>query len=127
MNNKDFKKVLETRTKGYAVKVILFLKSFQCSTIDGVVAKQILRSATSIGANYREANRAESKNDFLHKIGIVEKEAAETMYWFEIMECTWKFTQKQQDELIWLKNETSELLAIFSTISRKSKLYGYRI
>ena len=88
MNNKDFKKVLETRTKGYAVKIILFLKSFQCSTIDGIVAKQILRSATSIGANYREANRAESKNDFLHKIGIVEKEAAETMYWFEIMECT---------------------------------------
>ena len=122
MNNKDFKKVLETRTKGYAVKVIIFLKSFQCSTIDGIVAKQILRSAASIGANYREANRAESKNDFLHKIGIVEKEAAETVYWFEIMECTWKFTQKQQDELIWLKNETSELLAIFSTISRKSKL-----
>jgi hypothetical protein len=53
---------------------------------------------------------------------VLLKKAAETMYWFEIMECTWKFTQKQQDELIWLKNETSELLAIFSTISRKSKL-----
>ncbi len=90
--------------------------------IDGVVAKQILRSATSIGANYREANRAGSKNDFTHKIGIVEKEASETMYWLEIIECTWKFNQEQQDGFIWLKNETSELLAIFSTVSRKSKL-----
>ena len=120
--NKDFKKILESRTKEYAVKVILFLKSFQCSMIDGVVAKQILRSATSIGANYREANRAGSKNDFTHKIGIVEKEASETMYWLEIIECTWKFNQEQQDGFIWLKNETSELLAIFSTVSRKSKL-----
>ncbi len=122
MNNKDFKKVLEIRTKEYAIKVILFLKSFQCSMVDGIISKQVLRSATSIGANYREANRAESKNDFTHKVGIVEKEAAETLYWIEIMEFTWKFTQKQHGEFIWLKNETSELLAIFSSISRKSKL-----
>jgi four helix bundle protein len=127
MNNKDFKKVLEIRTKEYAIKVILFLKSFQCSMVDGIIFKQVLRSATSIGANYREANRAGSKNDFIHKIGIVEKEASETVYWLEIMEFTWKFTQKQQDEFTWIKNETSELLAIFSTISRKSKLQDLKL
>jgi four helix bundle protein len=90
--------------------------------VDSVILKQVLRSATSIGANYREANRAESKNDFIHKVGIVEKEASETIYWFEIMESTWNLTREQQDKFIWLKNETSEFLAIFSTISRKSKL-----
>lgn len=71
--------------------------------VDGIIFKQVLRSATSIGANYREANRAGSKNDFIHKIGIVEKEASETVYWLEIMEFTWKFTQKQQDEFTWIK------------------------
>ncbi|MFA7231182.1 MAG: four helix bundle protein [Victivallaceae bacterium] len=122
MNNHGFKKTLEIRTMEYAVNVILFLKSFPYSMIDSVILKQVLRSATSIGANYREANRAESKNDFIHKVGIVEKEVSETMYWFGIMELTWNFTQKQQDNFIRLKTETSELLAIFSTISRKSKL-----
>ncbi len=122
MNNKDFKSILEIRTREYAVKVISFLKSFKYSMIDSAISRQVLRSATSIGANYREANRAESKKDFIHKIGIVEKETSETMYWFEIIELTWKFKPEQLNEFSWLRNETSELLAIFSTISRKSKL-----
>jgi four helix bundle protein len=122
MNNKEFKNILEIRTKQYAIRVILLLKSFKYSMIDSVISKQVLRSAISIGANYREANRAESKKDFIHKIGIVEKEASETIYWFELMESTWEFEQSQLDEFMWLKNETLELLAIFTTISRKSKL-----
>jgi len=46
----------------------------------------LLRAGTSIGANYREANRAQSRNDFIHKIALVEKEAGETQYWLEIFE-----------------------------------------
>jgi four helix bundle protein len=52
--------------------------------VGDVLGYQLLKAGTSIGANYREANRAESKNDFIHKIGIVEKEAAETQYWLEL-------------------------------------------
>ena len=69
---------LETRTKEFALNLIDLLSRIPRNRAGDVVAKQILRSGTSIGANYREANRAESKADFLHKLGISTKEAAET-------------------------------------------------
>jgi len=81
----DFKIELEQRTKQFAVNVIKTLKQFNVFGIDRIVQNQVVRSSTSIGANYREANRAESRVDFIHKIGVVEKEAAETQYWFEII------------------------------------------
>jgi four helix bundle protein len=83
-----------------------------------VIGYQLLRSATSIGANYREANRAESRADFIHKIALVEKEAAETQYWLELC-CE---TQSLNcDSLDQLQRETSELLAIFTSIGKTSK------
>jgi len=71
---------LEQRTKNFAVKVVTLIRTFP-KTVDGIeVGRQLLKSGTSIGANYRE----ESKADFIHKVGIAEKEASETIYWLEI-------------------------------------------
>jgi four helix bundle protein len=78
---------------------------------------QITKSGTSVGANYREANRSRSKRDFRNKIKICESEASETQYWLEvIIEIGWlkrKFTEPEH-------NECGELLAIFTSIGKKS-------
>ena len=82
------------------------------------VGRQLLRAGISIGANYREANRAESKNDFIHKIGLAEKEAAETGYWLEICSDSGIGTPAEIKPLL---AESVELLAILTTIGRKAK------
>jgi len=76
--------MLEERTKKFAVRIIR-LSSMLPNTYEGrVVKNQITKSGTSIGANYREANRARSKADFKNKIKICEGEASETQYWIEL-------------------------------------------
>ena len=70
------------------------------------------------GANYREANRAESHDDFIHKIGIIEKEASETCYWLELCE---EAGIGDTAERQWLLKESSELLAIFTSIGKTAK------
>ncbi len=75
---------LEKRTKTFAIQVIHYIASLPKCKESDVLGHQLLRSATSIGANYREANHAESRADFIHKIALVEKEAAETQYWLEL-------------------------------------------
>ncbi len=78
----------------------------------------MLRAGTSIGANYREANRAESKADFVHKVGLAEKESSETGYWLEIC---WDADLGAPQRVKPLLDESSELLAILTTIGRKAK------
>ena len=88
-------------------------------TVDGIeVGRQLLKAGTSIGANYREANRAESKGDFIHKVGVAEKEASETVYWLEICDAA---ALGKTEEVRGLLKEASELLAIVTTIGRKAK------
>ncbi len=109
---------LEGRTKEFAVRVVRLIRSFP-KTVDGIeVGRQLLRSGTSIGANYREANRAESKGDFIHKVGISEKEASETMSWLEICAAA---PLGGTEEVRALLKEANELLAIVTTIGRKAK------
>jgi four helix bundle protein len=115
---KTMKTELEGRTKKFAVQIVRLTRSFP-RTVDGIeVGRQLLRSGTSIGANYREANRAESKDDFIHKVGVAEKEASETVYWLEI--CT-DASLGNGEEVHTLLKEANELLAIVSTIGRKAK------
>jgi len=83
-----------------------------------VLGPQLLKAGTSVGANYREANRAESKNDFIHKIGVIEKEAAESQYWLELFE---EAKIGDETERQWLLKEATELLAIFTRIGRTAK------
>lgn len=77
---------LEKRTKQFALRTIRFVGSLPKNTVTSVMGYQLLKAGTSVGANYREANRAESRDDFIHKIGIVEKEASEAHYWLELFE-----------------------------------------
>src|ERR1043166_4304484 len=78
-------KDLEERTKRFALDVIRFTSRLPRTREADVLGKQLLRSAISIGANYREANRGVSRADFANKIGTVQKEAAETQYWLELL------------------------------------------
>ena len=79
---------------------------------------QLLRSGTSLGANYREANRAQSRSDFIHKIALVEKEAAETQYWLELFDESRIGNSEDRRSLI---EESKALLAIFTSIGKTSK------
>jgi four helix bundle protein len=87
----------------------------------GAVIYQLAKSGPSMGANYREANKAESHPDFVHKIGIVEKEANETVFWFEVLleSKLVKVEQKVTGQA--LHKEAVELLKLFSSISRSSR------
>ena len=118
MDNKEFAKKLEIRTRKFAITIIR-LSTILPNTPEGrVIRNQITKSGTSIGANYREANRSRSKADFSNKIKISESEASETVYWLEII-----------DDMNWLKQEiinpvmieAGEILAIFTSISKNLK------
>ena len=115
MNNKEFAKKLEKRTKEFAVRIIKLSVSLPKTPEGLVIRNQITKSGTSIGANYREANRARSKADFNNRIKICESEASETQYWLEII--------VEAEFLTWDKikteyNECSEILAIFTSIGK---------
>ena len=109
---------LEDRTKRFSLNLISLLKSLPKGYLGDVIGRQLLKSGTSIGANYREANRAESKADFVHKVNLAEKEAAETVYWLDIcMEAGFGTSA----EIERLAQEAKELLAILTTIGRNTK------
>ena len=115
-------KDLERRTKQFALQVIKFVSLLPRTRDADVLGRQLLRSATSVGANYREANRGVSRADFANKIGTVQKEASETQYWLELLiesGIAANATAKA------LHAESTELLAIFAatgrTLSRQSK------
>ena len=109
---------LENRTKEFASRVIRFVEALPKDRVADVLGHQLLRSGTSIGANYREANRAESRNDFIHKIGVVEKEASETRYWLELCE---EAGLGNVEDRRWLLRESGELLAIFTASGKTAK------
>src|SRR3954451_5589949 len=79
------KKDLERRTKQFSLAAIKLTAALPRTREGDVLGRQLLRSATSIGANYREANRGVSRADFANKIGTVQKEASETQYWIELL------------------------------------------
>jgi four helix bundle protein len=117
-SNNSAEKDLEFQTKAFSVTLIQYLAKLPRNVATDVIVRQLLRSGTSIGANYREANRGVSRADFAHKIGIVQKEASETQYWIEILR---EADIDLSPELLKLHQESTELLAIFTTIGRKLK------
>ena len=119
MENKEFSKILEKRTKAFAIGIIKLSVSLPNSVEGKVIRNQLTKSGTSIGANYREANRARSKADFKNKIKISESETNETCYWLEIIGDL-KWTEPQLLESV--LNEANELLAIFTSIGKTLQL-----
>lgn len=119
MNNKEFSKQLEDRTKKFAIDIISVSIDLPNTPEGKIIKSQITKSGTSIGANYRESNRSRSKADFTNRIKIRESEASETVYWLEIIdELNWIKSEKKQLILA----ESNELLAIYSSIGKKLKL-----
>ena len=114
---------LEKRTKQFALKVIEFVATLPQTRTGPVVEYQLVKAGTSVGANYREANRAESRADFIHKIAIVEKECSESGFWIEI--CA-EANLGRLELRKWLLGESRELLAIFTSIGRSTKANNAR-
>jgi len=113
MENKEFSILLEKRTRDFAISIIRLSSLLPNTSECKVIKNQITKSGTSIGANYREANRSRSKSDFTNKIKICESEASETVYWLEIIsELNWV----DSNSLPIMTNEASELLAIVSKL-----------
>lgn len=119
MDNKEFGKQLEKRTKEFALEVIRLSTSLPINTESKVIKNQITKSGTSIGANYREANRSRSKADFKNKINICTSEASETVYWLEIISGLKWVNDKKMEQIT---NEANELLAIFTSIGKNLAL-----
>jgi four helix bundle protein len=105
MNEPDLKK----RTKEFALRILRLVDRLPKTTAGRSLASQIVRSATSVAANYRAACRAKSTADFIAKMGIVEEEADETLFWLELLEESELVTA---EKLTAIKQEADELIAI---------------
>lgn len=79
------KETMKGRTKQFALRVIRLVQALPADQVSTVIGKQLLRCATSVGANYRAARRARSTADFLYKLSLVEEEADESAYWMELL------------------------------------------
>jgi four helix bundle protein len=109
---------LSVRTKEFALRMIRLYCSLPKNTQAQVLGKQALRSGTSVGANFREAKRSRSKAEFISIIGVCIKELDETAYWLELLvESDIVSSRKLKD----LYQECDELIAILTTISKKTK------
>ena len=108
---------LEERTAKFGENVIHFASGLSKNEVNKILVNQIVRSATSVGANYMEANQACSKKDFKNKIGICRKEANETKYWIRMISSA---NKDKIDECKPLWKESQELLLIFSKIFSSS-------
>lgn len=121
---------LKARTKAFALRVIKLVDAMPRSPTGQVIGRQLLRSATSVGANYRAACRAQSRAEFAAKLSIVVEEADESLYWLELLEESGLF---KPERLADLRKEADELLSIaiasrktskqpVSILNRKSKI-----
>ena len=111
-------KDLKERTKEFALRIIKMYSSLPKSTEAKVLGTQVLRSGTSVGANYREASRGRSKAEFIAKMGDCLKELDETTYWFDLLI---EGNILPKNKLSGLLQESKELTAIFVTIIKNTK------
>ena len=116
--NKNKNYDLEERTAKFGEKIIEMCKKTAADHITKPIISQLIRSATSIGANYMEANGASSKKDFRNKIFICKKEAMETKYWLRMLAKT-NESLVEECKLLW--REAQELTLIFSKIAKSSE------
>jgi four helix bundle protein len=112
------KKDLRQRTKQFALRILRLYSALPQSTAAQILGKQLLRSGTSIGANYREAYRARSKAEFIAKTGICLGEAEETAYWLELLAEGEVIAPAKLTELM---DECDQLIAILVTILNRAK------
>ena len=117
MTNREFREGLEDRTARYAVEVFKYLRELPYDVSIKVIAYQLGKSASSIGANYHEANRSESRDDFAHKIAIAVKEDNESCYWFKVL----MGLCGSDERLEALSKETVELRNLLQSILKSAR------
>jgi four helix bundle protein len=113
---KDEKDDLRGRTKAFALRIIALYETLPRSDAPQVLGHQVLRSGTSVGANFREAHRARSNAEFVSKVGDSLKELGETAYWLELLVDSGAVKAAKLASLL---DETSQLTAIMTTIAKK--------
>ncbi len=112
------KKELLDRTKNFALRSIKLVEALPNGAAGSALGRQLLRSGTSVGANYRAACRGKSRADFLNKLKIVEEECDESIYWMELIEAANLIPPAKLKPLI---TEANELVAIFVTAIRSTR------
>ncbi|HLL16290.1 MAG TPA: four helix bundle protein [Pyrinomonadaceae bacterium] len=109
---------LKDRTKQFAIRIVKLFRSLPRTDEARVIGKQVLRSGTSVAANYRAVCRSRSKAEFIAKMGVVVEEADETVFWLELLVETNIVQQSRMNSLL---IEAGELLAIFTASQRTAK------
>lgn len=109
---------LKGRTKDFALRIIKLYSALPRSAEAQVMGKQLLRSGTSVGANYREAFRARSRLEYIAKLGICLQELDESLYWFELLTGAEIVPENRLKDL---SDEANQLIAIFTAISKSTK------
>jgi four helix bundle protein len=109
---------LKQRTQKFCIDIIKFIEDLPRKRSLDILSNQLIRCATSVGANYRSACRGKSTADFINKIVIVEEEADESIYWLELME---QSGLVNSNSISILKKEANELTAIFTAIGKTTK------
>jgi four helix bundle protein len=110
--------ILRDRTKQFAIGIVRLARIFPSNEESRIIGKQLMRSATSVAANYRAVCRARSKAEFIAKIGIVVEEADETVFWLELITDLNLLSTVKTSELL---KEANELLAIFSASNQTAR------
>lgn len=116
------KSILKDRSFVFAVRIVKLYKYLVETKKEFVLSKQLLRSGTAVGALVREAQNAESKADFIHKLGIAQKECDETIYWLELLKKTDYLAEKEFESI---NTEADELLKMLKSaiITTKNKTH----
>jgi len=109
---------LQQRTKRFALEVIIFSRTLPRGDEYVIIRRQLIRSATSLAANYRATQRAKSKADFVSKLGTVEEEADESLFW---LECLAELATTENIELKRLLKEADELVAILVAARKRAR------
>jgi four helix bundle protein len=110
--------ILKKRTFDFALKTVSIVEAFGSSPAVEVMRKQVIRSATSVGANYRAACKAKSTADFINKLKIVEEESDECVYWLELIQA---YSKTENAEFEKLLQESKELEKIFAASAITAK------
>lgn len=103
------KEEIQKRTKNIGIQIIKLVDNLPNKSSSWILGKQLLRSGSSIGANYRAACRAKSEADFINKLKIVEEEADETIYWLELFD---EINEVENKDIACIKKEVTEILSI---------------
>lgn len=118
MKDEEEARNLGERTTEFALRIVRMFTALPKTDEARTIGRQVLRSGTSIGANYREARRARSTAEFISKIGDCLKEADETDYWLDLLA---RAEIVHETKLASLRDETNQLLAILTTVSKNAK------